>query len=44
VSLFDFLQWCFRSDDTSALTIIVGWLLFAGLAKVVRALRRGEEE
>jgi hypothetical protein len=39
MDLFGFIQWCFRSSDSAALTIIVGWLVVDGLAKIVAAAR-----
>lgn len=42
MSLFEFVQWCFRDGNAGFWTVIVGWLFFTGLASVIAAFRSGK--
>lgn len=43
MTLFEFAQWCFRTRETGALTFLIAWFSFDGIAKIARALRGGPE-
>lgn len=43
MDLFTFIQWCFRSSESSGLTIIVGTLVLYAFVDFAKAFRgRGE--